>query len=232
MERIVVLTGAGMSAESGLSTFRGAGGLWEGYPVQQVATPEAWDHDYKLVLKFYNWRRQQAREAQPNLAHKALVRLEERYAVTIITQNVDDLHERAGSTHVLHLHGELMKARSSVDPSHVVDLDGQNIHPGDQCPQGGQLRPHIVWFGEDVPNIIPAMEIVAQADIVLVIGTSMLVYPAASLVPAATSARIVYAINPDMPDALMADNFVRMEKTACDAVPGLVETLLMGDEGR
>jgi NAD-dependent deacetylase len=232
MERIVVLTGAGMSAESGLSTFRGAGGLWEGYPVQQVATPEAWDNDYKLVLKFYNWRRQQAREAQPNLAHKALVRLEERYAVTIITQNVDDLHERAGSTHVLHLHGELMKARSSVDPSHVVDLDGQNIHPGDQCPQGGQLRPHIVWFGEDVPNIIPAMELAAQADILLVIGTSMQVYPAASLVPAATSARIVYAINPDMPDALMADNFVRMEKTACDAVPGLVETLLMGDEGR
>lgn len=228
MERIVVLTGAGMSAESGLATFRGAGGLWEGYPVQQVATPEAWENDYKLVLKFYNWRRQQARVAQPNIAHKALVQLEERYCVDIITQNVDDLHERAGSTRVLHLHGELMKARSTIDPVHVVDLDGEDIHPGDNCPRGGQLRPHIVWFGEDVPNIIPAMEIVAQADIVLVIGTSMQVYPAASLVPAAVSARTIYAINPDMPDALMGENFVPIEKTACEALPDLVNSLLQG----
>jgi len=215
-----------MSAESGLATFRGAGGLWEGYPVQQVATPEAWENDYKLVLKFYNWRRQQARVAQPNIAHKALVQLEERYLVDIITQNVDDLHERAGSTRVLHLHGELMKARSTIDPSHVVDLDGEDIHPGDNCPRGGQLRPHIVWFGEDVPNIIPAMEIVAQADIVLVIGTSMQVYPAASLVQAAVSARTIYAINPDMPDVLTSDSFVCIEKTACEALPDLVDSLL------
>ena len=215
-----------MSAESGLATFRGAGGLWEGYPVQQVATPEAWENDYKLVLKFYNWRRQQARAAQPNAAHKALVQLEDRYCVDIITQNVDDLHERAGSTRVLHLHGELMKARSTIDPSHVVDLDGEDIHPGDNCPRGGQLRPHIVWFGEDVPNIIPAMEIVAQADIVLVIGTSMQVYPAASLVQAAVSARTIYAINPDMPDVLTSDSFVCIEKTACEALPDLVDSLL------
>ncbi|MEX0321751.1 MAG: NAD-dependent deacylase [Puniceicoccaceae bacterium] len=227
MERIVVLTGAGISAESGLQTFRGSGGLWEGHDVYEVATPEAWARNQKLVLDFYNWRRDDARKAQPNAAHKALVRLEQEYHVSIITQNVDDLHERAGSTEVLHLHGELLKARSTRDPDLVYELGDKNIQLGDCCELGSQLRPHIVWFGENVPAIYDAMEIAVEADILLVIGTSLNVYPAASLVPAARNARTIFVVDPDMPAMVQGDDSVGcIEKTAVEGVPPLVEQLL------
>jgi NAD-dependent deacetylase len=227
MDRIVVLTGAGISAESGLQTFRGSGGLWEGHDVYDVATPEAWTRNRELVLDFYNWRRDQAREAQPNAAHKALPRLEEKYRVTIITQNVDDLHERGGSTDILHLHGELLKARSTQDPSLVYDLGGKNIHPGDKCELGSQLRPHIVWFGEDVPMIYDAMEIAVEADILIVIGTSLNVYPAASLVPAARHARAIYVVDPNISSMMQLDDAVTcIDETAVEGVPTLVDRLL------
>lgn len=227
MERIVVLTGAGISAESGLQTFRGSGGLWEGHDVYEVATPEAWARNQKLVLDFYNWRRDDARKAQPNAAHKALVRLEQKYHVSIITQNVDDLHERAGSSEILHLHGELLKARSTLDPDLVYDLGEKNIQLGDSCELGSQLRPHIVWFGENVPAIYDAVEIAVEADILLVIGTSLNVYPAASLLPAARNARRIFVVDPDMPPMVQGDDSVScIEKTAVEGVPPLVEQLL------
>ncbi len=227
MDKIVVLTGAGISAESGLQTFRGSGGLWEGYDVYDVATPDAWARNRNLVLDFYNWRRDEARKAQPNAAHEALPKLEEKYQVSIITQNVDDLHERAGSTDILHLHGELLKARSTLDPSLVYDLGGKNIQPGDKCELGSQLRPHIVWFGEDVPKIYDAMEVAVEADILIVIGTSLNVYPAASLVPAARNARKIYVVDPDMPAMVQGDDGVTcIEKTAVEGVPPLVNQLL------
>ena len=182
MKRVVVLTGAGISAESGLQTFRGPDGLWEGHRVEDVATPEAWAANPGLVLEFYNQRRRGVRQAQPNAAHLALVDLEGAYDVRIVTQNVDDLHERAGSSNVLHLHGEVRKARSTRDSSLIRDLDDSDIHLGDLCERGSQLRPHIVWFGEMVPAMDEAVELVAEADVLLVVGTSLQVYPAAGLV--------------------------------------------------
>jgi len=182
MKKLIVLTGAGMSAESGISTFRDNNGLWNNHRVEDVATPEAWERNPVLVNEFYNQRRKQLQEVEPNAGHLALVDLEKYYDVQIITQNVDDLHERAGSSKVLHLHGELKKVRSSVDPRLIFELVGWELKMGDLCPKGSQLRPHIVWFGEAVPMIEPAVELAAQADILVVIGTSMAVYPAASLV--------------------------------------------------
>lgn len=229
MKRIVVLTGAGISAESGLQTFRGSGGLWEGHDIYEVATPEAWASNRELVLEFYNWRRDDARKAQPNAAHHALVRLEEKYHVSIITQNVDDLHERAGSKEILHLHGELLKARSTIDPELVYDLGDENIQLGDKCELGSQLRPHIVWFGENVPAIYDAMEIAVEADILIVVGTSLNVHPAASLVPAAQNAGRIYVIDPEMPTMVQGDSSVTcIEKTAVVGAPPLVEELLAG----
>jgi NAD-dependent deacetylase len=180
MKKIVVFTGAGISAESGISTFRDANGLWENHDIYEVATPEGWQRNPELVLRFYNARRRQLTEVRPNEAHYALAQLEKRYEVHIVTQNVDDLHERAGSTRILHLHGELLKARSSVDPQWIVPCPG-DIALGDRCIHGQQLRPHIVWFGESVPMMDPAMELAAQADIFIVVGTSLQVYPAAGL---------------------------------------------------
>jgi NAD-dependent deacetylase len=180
-KRIAVLTGAGISAESGIKTFRDSGGLWEDHRIEDVASPEGWARNKELVLNFYNQRRKQLLECNPNRAHFALAELEEKYDVTIVTQNVDDLHERGGSTHVVHLHGELLKMRSSADESLVYDCY-DDIHVGDKCPKGSQLRPHIVWFGEAVPEIENAVEIVRQSDILIVIGTSLVVYPAAGLV--------------------------------------------------
>lgn len=180
MLHIVVLTGAGISAESGIKTFRDADGLWEGHDVLEVATPEGFRDNPKLVLDFYNQRRKQLLEVEPNSAHYALAALESDYKVSIITQNVDDLHERAGSTNVIHLHGELLKSRNVVDEFTFFDCTG-DINIGDVCPKGHQLRPHIVWFGEAVPMIEIAMEICETADILLIIGTSMQVYPAAGL---------------------------------------------------
>ncbi|MFA7141464.1 MAG: NAD-dependent deacylase, partial [Proteiniphilum sp.] len=182
-KKLVVLTGAGMSAESGIATFRDSGGLWDRYPVEQVATPEGFAADPELVLNFYNTRRRELLKAAPNEGHKALAEMEKQFEVDIITQNIDNLHERAGSSRVLHLHGELMKARSTGDDSLIYDLDPANsdIRIGDLCEKGYQLRPHIVWFGEPVPMIQEAERITRQADIFVIIGTSMNVYPAAGL---------------------------------------------------
>ena len=179
---IVVLSGAGISAESGLSTFRDNGGLWEQHSVYDVATPEAFERNPELVLRFYNERRRQLQEARPNPAHRLLAELENRYRVTVVTQNVDNLHERGGSSSVLHLHGELTKARSSRYPELVYDIGYRDIRLGDCCERGAQLRPHIVWFGEEVPMLARAAELVRSADHLLIVGTSLQVYPAAGLV--------------------------------------------------
>ena len=196
MSKVVVLTGAGVSAESGIRTFRDAGGLWEGYKIEDVATPEAWRKQPEVVLDFYNERRRQLLTVEPNAAHQAIVDLEEGHDVVIITQNVDDLHERAGSKNVIHLHGELLKARSSKH-EHLVYEWKKDILPGDCCTQGSQLRPHIVWFGEMVSMLERAIEEIQDADIVLVIGSSMQVYPAASLVGFAPPDAAIFYIDPN-----------------------------------
>ena len=226
MKKIVVLTGAGMSAESGLKTFRDSDGLWESHNVYDVATPEAWERDPEMVLKFYNDRRKQVRVAEPNKAHVSLGKLEQKYNVSIITQNIDDLHERAGSTHVIHLHGEVNKARSSVDSGLVYELDHWEMKMGDTCEKGSQLRPHIVWFGEAVPMIEKAIPIVEMADVVMVIGTSLSVYPAAGLLNYATSSSQKYYIDPK---GYEGDNHYPIEmikETAGVGVPRLVDQLL------
>ena len=195
MKKIVVLTGAGISAESGINTFRDAGGLWEGHDVMEVASPEGWHKNPELVLDFYNQRRKQLLEVEPNAGHKELVRLEATHNVVIVTQNVDDLHERAGSKGIIHLHGELLKVRSVQDESLIYDCTDA-IKMGDTCELGAQLRPHIVWFGEMVPMLALAAKHIAEAEIVLIIGTSMQVYPAAGLVGYAPPFCPVYYIDP------------------------------------
>jgi len=196
MPKIVVLTGAGISAESGISTFRDAGGLWEGHKVEDVATPEAWHRQPEIVLEFYNERRKQLLNVSPNKAHLDLATLDKDHDVVIITQNVDDLHERAGSKNVFHLHGELLKARSTGRDDLIYDCRA-NIHLGDLCEKGFQLRPHIVWFGEMVPMLEKAIKEMTDAQIVLVIGSSMQVYPAASLVAYAPQHAEIYYIDPN-----------------------------------
>jgi NAD-dependent deacetylase len=181
-KKIVVLSGAGLSAPSGLLTFRDTGGMWQQYRLEDVATPEAWARQPHVVLDFYNERRAKACAAQPNAGHRAIAELERRYQVVVVTQNVDDLHERAGSTHIIHVHGELTKARSTADPSLVYEIGAKPIRLGDLCPQGGQLRPHIVWFGENVMHLDEAREHFLDAAKVLVVGTSLSVFPAAGLV--------------------------------------------------
>lgn len=195
MKKLVVLTGAGMSAESGVSTFRDAGGLWEGHDVMEVASPQGFAANPSLVLEFYNQRRRQLFEVHPNEAHYALAKLENRYDITIVTQNVDDLHERAGSTQVLHLHGELLKARSVRNDQLIVPWE-QDIVMGDLANDGAQMRPHIVWFGETVPMLEPAINITERADLLLIIGTSMQVYPAASLVHYVQPETPIFFIDP------------------------------------
>jgi len=197
MKKLVVLTGAGISAESGLRTFREMGGLWENYDVTEVASPEGWAKNKKLVLDFYNERRKQLQQAKPNAGHTGLVELEKFYDVHIITQNVDDLHEKAGSKKVLHLHGYLTKSRSTIDPSLVYDIKGWELKLGDTCEKGSQLRPHIVWFGEAVPAIEDAIEITSDADIFVVAGTSMAVYPAAGLIDYVRPGVPVFLIDPN-----------------------------------
>jgi NAD-dependent deacetylase len=196
MKHLVVLTGAGMSAESGLKTFRDAGGLWEGHDVMEVASPHGFAANPELVLEFYNQRRRQLLEVEPNAAHYALANLERRYEVTIITQNVDDLHERSGSTKVIHLHGELLKARSVYDEFDVREWTG-DLNLGETCERGYQLRPHIVWFGEAVPMIEKAMRVCEKADLLLIIGTSMQVYPAAGLMHYVPSDTRIFYIDPN-----------------------------------
>lgn len=195
MKHIVVLTGAGMSAESGIKTFRDADGLWEGHDVMEVASPEGFRRNPELVLDFYNQRRKQLNEVEPNQAHNDLATLEKDYKVTIITQNVDDLHERAGSTNVIHLHGELRKIRSTQNENDIKFWD-KDVNLGDNCEKGHQLRPHIVWFGEAVPMIEKAMEICQTADILVIIGTSMQVYPAAGLIDFAPAQIPIFYIDP------------------------------------
>lgn len=196
-KKLVVLSGAGISQESGLKTFRDMGGLWEEYDINQVATPQAWAKNPGLVMRFYNDRRKQLLECEPNAGHIGLAELEHVFDVHIITQNVDDLHERAGSTKVLHLHGELKKARSTVDKSLIYNIEGWELKFGDLCAKGSQLRPHIVWFGEEVPAINEALPIVQSADILAIIGTSMNVYPAAGLINYIRKGVPVFLIDPN-----------------------------------
>lgn len=227
MKTLVILTGAGMSAESGISTFRDAGGLWEKYRIEEVATPEAWATNPALVQEFYNARRKQLAEAQPNNGHKGLVELEQYFNVQIVTQNVDNLHERAGSSSVLHLHGELMKMRSSGPGQEVFEVQPEKIEFSihDKCPKGYPLRPHIVWFGEEVPEIGNAARIVEKADILVIIGTSMQVYPAAGLLHYAQAGIPLYLIDPN--DVEIHSNRVTViRKGASEGVKILKEELL------
>lgn len=229
MKRIVVLSGAGVSAESGIQTFRDGDGLWNKYRFEDLASPQAWNRDPGLVQEFYNWRRKIVWEAKPNPAHYALAKLEDKYDVQIITQNVDDLHERAGSSNVLHLHGELKKARSTVDPNLVYEMDHWELKMGDKCEKGSQLRPHIVWFGEMVSMIQPATEIAASADIFIVVGTSMVVYPAASLIVYANPDVQKYYVDPKAFEVAGVSNLTTIKKKAGDGIPELVEKLLANE---
>jgi NAD-dependent deacetylase len=224
MKKIVVLTGAGISAESGLKTFRDSDGLWENHRIEDVATPSAWVKNQKLVLDFYNQRRRKVKQASPNAAHLALAKLEEKFDVVIVTQNIDDLHERAGSKKIIHLHGEIFKSRSSSDPELIYEIEGTELNEGDRCEKGSQLRPHIVWFGEAVPAMeIAAME-VAAADIFMVIGTSLAVYPAAGLTEYAPEDVDKYIIDPN---AIGLRGFAVIKKKAGEGLPDLVEKLLL-----
>ena len=228
MKKLVVLSGAGISAESGLKTFRDSDGLWEGYEIEDVATPRAWKKNPGLVLDFYNYRRKQVLEAVPNAAHLALANLEERYNVQIITQNIDDLHERAGSTKVLHLHGEILKMRSERDQGLVYDIRS-DIKMGDKAADGAQLRPHIVWFEEPVPMIDRAIPLVLSADIFLVIGTSLVVYPAAGLINYAPVDIPRYIIDKKIPYKSNEGNIVFIEETATKGMEQLKQILLKRD---
>ena len=226
MEKITVLTGAGISAESGLKTFRDSDGLWENHRIEDVATPDAWSRDPELVLKFYNERRKQVNEAQPNKAHKLLSELESNYEVSIVTQNIDDLHERGGSTKVHHLHGEINKARSTLDPSLVYELDHWEMKMGDTCDKGYQLRPHIVWFGEPVPMIDQVIHFFEMADKIIVIGTSLAVYPAAGLINYASPGIEKYYIDPMGLSNMDREDFTVIAKKAVDGVSDLVKLLI------
>jgi NAD-dependent deacetylase len=226
MKKIVALTGAGISAESGISTFRDANGLWEGHDIMEVATPEAWERNPALVMEFYNQRRKAALNAQPNAGHRALAGLEKHFEVTVITQNVDNLHEKAGSTHVIHLHGELFKSRSTCDEQLCYEMEGWELKLGDCCEKGSQLRPHIVWFGEAVPMMDAAIEETLSADIFMVIGTSMLVYPAAGLINFAGEEVPKYIIDPKIPELSSRSNLHLIPKKAGEGVPEAAAELI------
>ena len=226
MQKLVVLTGAGVSAESGIQTFRDSNGLWENHDIMEVASPEGWRKNQQLVQNFYNQRRKQLSLCQPNDAHKILANLEKHFEVQIITQNIDDLHERAGSSDVLHLHGELSKSQSTVDPSLVYPLDHWEIKTGDKCEKGSQLRPFIVWFGEEVPMMDRAVEIAGAADIFLVLGTSMQVYPAASLINFVPKQAKKYLIDPQGTSLRLPDDVTVIQEIATVGMRKLKEILL------
>lgn len=226
MKKIVVFTGAGTSAESGLDTFRDSGGLWEKYDIYKIATPEAWKRNPDLVQEFYNERRKQVLAAEPNAAHFAVADLQQKYDVTVITQNVDDLHERAGSKNVVHLHGEIIKSQSSVDPSLVYDINGWELKEGDKCEKGSQLRPHVVWFGEPVPMMEQASMITETADIFLVVGTSLNVYPAAGLIDLVNDEVPKYVIDPLEVNVTGLQNVTVLKEKASTGVPTLAQQLL------
>jgi NAD-dependent protein deacetylase/lipoamidase len=221
--KIVILTGAGMSAESGLKTFRDANGLWEGHNVMDVASPIGFAQDPELVLDFYNQRRRQLLEVAPNSAHRALAALEKEYEVAIITQNVDDLHERAGSTRVVHLHGELLKVRSTFDESLIMDWP-TDLNLGDHCKNNSQLRPHIVWFGEAVPMMDVAIELVQTADIIAIVGTSMQVYPAAGLIDYAPRHSHIYFVDPN-PSISSTEKITIFAEKATIGVPKVIQNI-------
>jgi NAD-dependent deacetylase len=226
MKKVVILTGAGISAESGIKTFRDSDGLWENHSIEEVATPEGWRRNPQMVLKFYNERRKQLFEVEPNAAHTALKRLEECYDVQIITQNVDNLHERGGSSKVLHLHGLLTQVRSTGDESLVYEIGEKAIEMGDVCEKGYQLRPNIVWFGEAVPNIEIAAKMTMEAEIFIVIGTSLAVYPAAGLLHYAPKHCRKYLIDPNTPAMDYIEKITVIREKAGIGVPELVEQLL------
>ena len=209
MKKLVVLTGAGISAESGIPTFRDSGGLWEGFRVEDVASPEGWNRNPTLVLDFYNQRRKKALEVRPNRGHEILAELEDHFDVVVVTQNVDNLHERAGSSQVIHLHGSLFESRSTKDERLVYPIQGWELNMGDTCELGSQLRPNIVWFGEQVPLIEVAAEHAAQADVFLIVGTSLVVYPAAGLINAVPYDTPKYVIDPNLPE-MAGRKFLKM----------------------
>ncbi|MBL8003019.1 MAG: NAD-dependent deacylase [Flavobacteriales bacterium] len=222
--RIVFFTGAGVSAESGIRTFRDSDGLWEQYRIEDVATPQAFARDPALVLHFYDLRREQVLKAVPNAAHRAIADLERDFDVHVVTQNIDDLHERAGSGRVLHLHGEIRKARSTANPSLVVPINGPSLKLGDRCPKGSQLRPHIVWFGEEVPMLPVAAALVEQADVLVVVGSSLQVYPAAGLVHHAPPGCPVHLVDPGEV-SLPGARFTHWKEKAGEGVPKLAAFL-------
>ncbi len=223
-KHIVVLTGAGISAESGLKTFRDSDGLWMGYNIEDVATPRAWKKNPQLVLDFYNERRKNVLNAKPNAAHFGLAELENDFDVTIITQNIDDLHERAGSINVMHLHGEIFKMRSEKNENLIYDIKG-DIHLGDKAEDAAQLRPAIVWFEEAVPMIEEAVPVVQQADIFVVVGTSLVVYPAAGLVTVAADAIPKFIVDKKIPYTTSVYNLTAIEKPATEGVKDLIQLL-------
>ena len=224
--KIVVFSGAGISVESGLPTFRDSNGLWNNYSISEVATPQAWERNPKLVLDFYNKRREQAAAALPNKAHYAITELEKNYEVVVITQNVDDLHERAGSKNVIHVHGELVKSRSTIDKNLIYHISGKDIQLGDTCEKGGQLRPHIVWFGEEIHNYELCVQNIKTAGKVLVIGTSLTVYPIAGLVKKARyhAAKIIVSLEIEKKPF----GFTFLRGTAVDIVPYIVNSWMAG----
>ena len=225
MEKLVILSGAGISQESGISTFRDANGLWENHDIMEVASIQGWHKNPELVLDFYNQRRRQLSEVKPNEAHKIIVQLEDHFEVLIITQNVDDLHERAGSKNVIHLHGELYKACSERNKDKVVEWK-TNINLGDKAEDGSQLRPFIVWFGEDVPMLDPAIDMVYDADILIVIGASLQVYPAANLIHFAYNAKKKYLIDPHCRDYSVPDGFIELAMKATEGMTKVRDELL------
>ena len=224
-QHIVVLSGAGVSAESGLKTFRDSDGLWMGYNIEDVATPRAFKKDPQLVLDFYNMRRKDVAAAEPNTAHHAIAQLEEKFLVTIVTQNIDDLHERAGSTNIVHLHGEIFKKRSSINEAIIEEIRG-DINMGDLAPDGSQWRPHIVWFEEAVPLIPVAAHIMSTADIFILIGTSLQVYPAAGLVDFVPDQTLKYIIDKRIPKVNQYQNIIPLEKSATEGMSDVLELLL------
>jgi NAD-dependent deacetylase len=226
VEHLVVLSGAGVSADSGLATFRDSGGLWEGFSIEDVASIDGWYRDKKKVLDFYNKRREQAATAEPNAGHRAIADLEEFFNVSVVTQNVDDLHERAGSSNVIHLHGMLREARSEKDPDFVIDIGNRPIQPGEKAPDGTQLRPNVVWFGEAVPMIEVAAQTVMRADIFIVVGTSLAVYPAAGLVNYTRDDISKYVVDPSLPDMYLSDRWEHIKKGAAEGLPELKEKII------
>ena len=224
MKKIVVLSGAGVSAESGIRTFRDSNGLWEEYKVEDVASIEGWYRNKELVLEFYNQRRRALKDTEPNLAHKIIAQLEERYKVCVVTQNVDNLHERAGSTNIIHLHGELTKVRSTKNEEKWYDIGYNDIKLGDKAPDGGQMRPFIVWFGESVPKLSDAAKEVQTADILIIIGTSLNVYPAAGLIHYTKPGCKIYLVDPQ-PMPLRMENYTQIQEKATVGMEILKEEL-------